>query len=397
MQLPALALIAALAATPIQVRTLDGTRQSGQLTLLESGRLTLEVDGAPVDVEASDLLELRNDAVPEPDEFLLERSSVVRFIDESQLHVQSFALKDRTVTVTSDLLGEIEAPQSEIRSVRLAEMDSAVRSAWDDLHDRESKADLLVVRKTDALDFVGGVVAGADAGAVQVLVKSREVSVPVDRVFGLIFAQTTPQGREPACETRLASGDRLVLKRIAIREDRLEGTLQSGAAVTLPMAQVQVIDFGLGRVRYLADLPESAEYKPVGLITSKDVLQVRKNMNSIGGSFVVGKKSYDRGLWVHSGTTLKYRINRDYRRLQATIGVDRSSSGCARVNPQIRATISGDGAPLFEGRFGWDGEPETLDLDVAGVRDLVIRVEPAQPDTIGACEHLVLAEARVIK
>ena len=74
-----------------------------------------------------------------------------------------------------------------------------------------------------------------------------------------------------------------------------------------------------------------------------------------------------------------------------------SASACARVNPRVRATITGDGRELFEAEFGWDGEPRVLDLDVSGIRDLVIQIDPTSAETIGACEHLVFAEARVIK
>ena len=397
MQLPTLVLIALLSATPVQVRTLDGTLHSGSLTSLESGRLTIDVDGDVLQLDADNLLEVRPENVPQPDEFLLDRSVAIRFVDGSLLHAKSFTLSNRKAAVESDAVGGVSAPLSELRSVRLAEMESPVRDAWDALHERDARTDLLIVRKMDALDFVGGVVSGVDDSGVHLLVNNREVTVPADRVFGLIFPNSAPNNRESACEILLASGDRLILRNVDIQDDNLSGSLHAGAEVSLPLAQVQVVDFGLGRVRYLTDLTETAEYKPVGLITTEDVLRIRKNVNSIGGSFVVGQKAYARGLWVHSGTTLKYRLNRDFRRLQATVGVDRSASGCARVDPQVVATITGDGRQLFQGQFGWDVEPASLDLDVAGVRDLEIRVEPANPETIGACEHLVLAEARVIK
>jgi hypothetical protein len=397
MFLPALGLLALLAATPVEVRTLDGTERSGSLVALQAGRLTLDVDGAPLELSAADLLEVRPADVAAPDEFLLDRSAAVRLVDGSLLHVKSFRLVDRQATAVSDAVGEITVPQSQVRSVRLAELESPVRAAWDALHDRESKSDLLVVRKMDALDFVGGVVAGVEADGVHLLVNDREVTAALNRVFGLIFPQSASQKRDAACELLLASGDRLVLKDVVIQDDRLTGPLLSGPDISVPLAQVQSVDFGLGRVRYLADLPEAAVYKPVGLITSEDVLRLRKNMNSVGSPFIVGKESYARGLWVHSGTTLRYRLNRDYRRLQAIVGVDRSASGCARVDPRMLATIVGDGRVLLEAQFGWDGEPQSLDLDVAGIRDLEIRIEPASTETIGACEHLVFAEARVIK
>lgn len=397
MQFTALALLALLSATPVEVHTLGGTVQSGSLVSLQNGRMALEVDGAAVEHAASDLLEIRPVGATAPDEFLLDRSAAVRLADGSVLHIKSCTFRDKQFTVRSELLGELPLPQSAVRSVRLAELENAVRAAWDTVQERETKSDLLVIRKMDALDFVGGVVAAVSDQGVTVLVNNREVTAPLNRVFGLVFPPPAPVRRDPACEVLLASGDRLVLKEVSVQEDRLSGVLLSGPEFAVPLAQVQRVDFGLGRVRFLTDLQEAATYAPVGLITSEDVLRLRKNMNSVGSAFVVGKKSYARGLWLHSGTTLKYRLNRDYRRLQAMAGVDRSATGCAQVAPHVQATILGDGRVLFEGKFGWDTDPLALDLDVAGVRDLELRIAPASAETIGVCEHLVFADARVIK
>jgi len=395
--LPALGLLVLLSAVPVEVQTLDGAIHTGTLESLQDGRLRLGGDGDPAELKSADLLQVRPVDTPPPDEFAVDRAAAIRFIDGSVLSVRSFTLRDRQAVATSDLLGELRVPQSEVRSVRLAAIEPAVRDAWDGLQDRESKSDRLVVRKMDALDFVNGVIASVDEKGVQLLANGREVTAPLDRVFGFAFPTPAPLKREPVCELLLSSGDRLVLRSLDIHDDRLTAQLVAGPQIAVPLDRVRSVDFGLGRVRYLADLAENAVYKSVGLITSEDVLQLRKNTNSVGGSFIVGDDTYARGLWIHSGTTLKYRLNRDYRRLQAIVGVDRSASACARVNPRIRATISGDGRQLFQAEFGWNVEPHTLDLDVAGIRDLVIQIDPASPESIGACEHLVLAEARVIK
>lgn len=397
MLLPALGLSVLLSAVPVEVQTLDGTIHAGTLESLQDGRLELNGDGVPAELNSADLLQVQPVEATAPDEFAVDRASAVRLVDGSLLSVKSFSLKNKQAVVVSELLGEIRVPQAEVHSVRLAGIESAVRDAWDAQLARESKTDRLVIRKNDALDFVPGVISGVDEKGVHLLTNSREATVALTRVFGFVFPGSPPQKREPACELLLSSGDRLVLKSLAIQDDRLTGQLVSGPEIAVPLAQVRNVDFGLGRVRFLADLVETAAYKSVGLITSEDVLQLRKNSNSVGGSFIVGEDTYVRGLWIHSGTTLKYRLNRDYRRLQAIVGVDRSPSACARVNPRIRATISGDGRQLFQAEFGWDVEPQSLDLDVAGIRDLVIQIDPASAETIGACEHLVLAEARVIK
>lgn len=397
MHLQALGLILLFAAPQVEVTTLSGQRHAGELLALSGGRLTLQSDGAPLELNAADLLELRVPDAPAPDPFVLDRNIAVRLTDGSLIHATSFSLADRRAVIHSELLGEVRLPLADIRSVRLAEIDNAVRDSWSALQERDSRSDLLVVRKADALDFVGGVVASVADDGVHVLVNNRDVILPAERVFGLVFPRPQPERRDALCEVLLSSGDRLRLSQLTIGDGYVTGTLSAGPEFHVLAASVQLLDFGLGRVRYLADLPETATYKPVGLITSEDVLRVRKNVNSLGRRFVVGKQTCDRGLWIHSGTTLRYRLNRDYRRLQALAGIDQSASGCARLNPRLRAVILADGQTLLDAEIGWGDEPRALDLDVTGVRDLEIRIEPASADSIGACEHLVLADARVIK
>jgi hypothetical protein len=61
----------------------------------------------------------------------------------------------------------------------------------------------------------------------------------------------------------------------------------------------------------------------------------------------------------------------------------------------VHVVISGDGKPLWEADVRGTGEPQTLDLDVSGVRDLEILVDFGSDLDIS--DHLDLADARVIQ
>lgn len=395
--LPLLVCLAVGAAPEVDILTLTGEQHSGELQALADGQLTLATGGETKQLPSADLLELRFPLAAAEDTLTQLRSLEVRLVDGTLLFATAFVSAGRDAVITSDLLGEVTLPLSQVASVRIAELDHKIREAWDGVRVRETKSDLLVARKGDALDFVGGTIGAVTAEGITILVNNREVNVPKDRVFGLVFPRTPPARDASIAELALDTGDRLRVQSLAIAADSLTGSLVAGPELSVSLDRVRSVDFGLGRVRYLADLPETAAYEPVGFVTSEDVLRLRKNTNSLGRRLTIGKKSYDRGLWIHSGTVLKYRLNRDYRRLQTVVGLDRSSSECARLDPSVHVTILGDGAVLFDADVNWQDEPRTLDLDVAGIRDLEIRVTPAKPQTIGACEHLALADARVIK
>lgn len=397
--LPACLLLGvALSAAPdVDVTLLDGRTLTGALESLSASELNLRKGDEATAVAAADVLELRFPRAAAEDALEQSQRIEVRLVDGSVLLCTAYTSGGRSATATNDVLGALEIPLSQVRSVRFAPLDSRVRDAWGELRGREARGDLLVVRKGDALDFVGGVVAEVGDASVEVLVDNREVPVPRERVFGVVYPRPAPARETAVCELTLDSGDRLRLTEIALSESELSATLVSGPRARVPVSRVRTMDFGLGRVRYLADLPETAAYTPVGLIGSEDVLKVRKNGNSLGGALRVGTTIYTRGLWIHSGTTLRYRLNRDYRRLQGVVGIERSSDSCARLSPAVHVVVLGDGKVLLEGDFAWAGEPQTVDLDVSGVRDLEIRVTPVSADTLGACEHLAIAEARVIK
>ena len=385
------------AAPEVEVTLLDGQGRSGTLESLSGTELVLRAGEETATYAAADLLELRFTGAAAEDSLEQQRQFEVRLVDGTIVRCTGYTSTPRNATLNAEIIGTLELPLTQIRSVRLGELDSKVQGAWDDLRARETRNDLLVVRKGNALDFVGGVAADVTEQSVKMLVNDRDVPVPRERVFGIVYPRAAPAREHAVCELALDSGDRLRLTAITLTADEAAATLVAGPQVTVPAARIRAVDFGLGRVKYLADMPETATYEPVGLITSEDVQKLRKNTNSLGGALKVGRATYSRGLWIHSGTVLKYRLNREYRRLQGIVGMERSSDSCARLAPAVRVTILGDGKVLLEGDFIWVGEPQPMDLDVAGIRDLEIRVQPVSKETLGACEHLAIAEARAIK
>ncbi len=384
-------------APDVEVTLLDGQGRRGTLETLSGTELVLRTGEAASTYAAADLLELRFTGAAAEDSLEQQRQFEVRLVDGTILRCAGYASTSRTATLSSGIIGALELPLTQIRSVRLGELDSRVGDAWDELRTRETRNDLLVVRKGNALDFVGGVAADITEQSVKMLVNNQNAAVPRERVFGIVYPRPVPAREQAVCELALDSGDRLRLTAITLTADEASATLVAGPQVTVAAARIRAVDFGLGRVKYLADMAEAATYEPVGLITSEDVQKLRKNTNSLGGALKVGRATYSRGLWIHSGTVIKYRLNREYRRLQGVVGMERSSDSCARLSPAVHVTILGDGKALLEGDFTWAGEPASMDLDVAGIRDLEIRVQPVNKETLGACEHLAIAEARAIK
>lgn len=375
------------------VQLLDG-KSLKAVTIKSLTRDAVDIEGAdgPSSVLLSELEQLRAaDAAADEG---VSRAVEARLQNGTVLGGDAIRITKRIVEVTTPL-GLMSFPVSEVRSLRLAATDEKLTTAWTEISSRESKNDLLVVRKGDALDFVAGVVGDVSEKDVKLLVQKREVTVPRERVFGVVYvAQGT--GSRAVCEVQLASGDRLRASEISLAGDQLLATLGSQAKAAVPLRQVTLLDFTLGKVKSLSDLPMTQSQFAKSPLLTAATFAVRTNRTSLGDTLRIGDREFPRGLWLHSGTSAVFRLGRDYRRLTATVGLDSNSHELARVAPSVKLVILGDGQEIYRADVAWDAAAKAVEVDVAGVRELEVRVEPSR-DTPGILEHLVLGEPRVIR
>lgn len=379
----------------VTIELLDGTSIPGEsLKKLTGDSVEVEAGGEAKSFATRDLQAVRwtaaNNGPPEN-----AAAIEIRLQDGSVLHASEFTIRQRMAQITTPL-GVVTLPGTELRSVRVAPNDEKIAAAWAEMAARDTRNDLLVVRKGDALEFFGGVIGESGKDGVRLLVKEREITVPPARVFGLVFVRQ-PDSKEPLSgEVQTTSGDRLMSRQLSLADGKLSVQLAGKARVSIPLEQLAAIDFTLGKVKALADLPMDQEQFAKSVILTPSIFEVRKNQTALGEPLRIGDRDYTRGLWIHSGVAAKFRLGREYRKLTAVMGLDSNSPRRAKVAAEVTVAILGDGKSLFEERVAWNDAPRQLDLDVSGVRDLEIRVTPAG-ESPGALEHLDLAEARVIQ
>jgi hypothetical protein len=393
--LPFAILLAATAGPEVEYTTLQGERQMGRLLELSADTLTMQVDGADRDVPLSQLMEVR---FPSSSEFrrLEEPAMKVRLRDGSQFRASRLEVSGADAILGSDDLGEFSVPRRWIASIRIDTADSQLDTEWDELRNREARQDMLVVRnKNNVLDHLSGVIGEIDDKSVKFLIDGNEVDVKRDRIYGIVYARQTAQPPKSTCQIDLAGFDFLHAARIAWDGEQLTARLGVGGEVKLPLEKVRSLDFSQGKVRYLSQM-EPREYKFTPYFdddVERELFHYRRDRNQEGGPLRLGGKTYNRGLWIHSRTFLRYRINGEYRRFQAVMGID---EGIARYRMgDVHVVISGDGKSLLTADVRGSDDPKLIDLDVTGVRDLEILVDFGGNQNI--CDHLDLADAKVIK
>lgn len=386
-----------LAAQPAaSVVALNDDVQTGRLAGVSTEEVRLQTDaGEELTLPSGDLRAVQFPDVEPPSPFADPPAITVVLADGSQLAATAFTTQGDKVRLDCEDLGELQLPLRAVRGVRFGSADK-VADRWQELLQRENRSDLFVRRKQDVLDFVEGSVGDVGPQELSFLLTDQTVAIPRDRVFGLIYASSAGAAPRPAAEVRIGR-NRLQVRDLATADSVCRLTLASGSTITAPLDRIHLIEFA-SRVRRLGDL-EPVLVLPDGAAPEERFRYFRRDTEPFGGPLRIGSDEVIArdGLWIHSGVTARYRINRDYRRLAAIVGMDHNVGG----NRSVRLVIRGDGRDLFNEVIAYAHAARRLDLDVAGVRDLEIRVErlpESLTDNLFAVqEHLDLGQIRLIR
>lgn len=248
---------------------------------------------------------------------------------------------------------------------------------------------MLVIRKNDVLDFVEGVVGKITPSDVQILLDGEPVTVKREKVFGVVVFQRGAANQKPIGSLDLVNGDKLFARSVALSNGEFQVTLPTGGEAKVPLAQVRRVDFSLGKLTWLGDLkPRDMKHD---FILMDGLPEYGVDRSLLGERLRVGDKFFDRGVWIHSKTRLKYRLEGDYSRFQAWMGIQSSHTG------NVHVEFLADGQKLMEADvLAGAKAPQRVDLDLKGKFVLEVVVDYGDDgDDIG--DHLTLGDARLTK
>lgn len=392
----ALLVFAVATAPQVEVTTLQGAKHTGTLTELTAETATVKSAKGPVKLPAAELMAVSFPKAAAP-KSPAKPVIVVTLTDGSRIRCLQYTTTSREAKLESVAYGKFALPLTTIAHVRFAPPNAALDPKWEELCDREVRKDYLVIPKPPALSHLDGVVGRISDEKVQFTLGSNTVPVARERVFGVIYLRkNAPQPAAKAvCRADLTSGDTLQLASVTWDGEQLAGRLRGGAKINLPLSNLRTLDFSLGKVQYLSAMePREVKFTTFYNDPLESLLfQYRKDRALLHGhQLQLNKKKYARGLWIHSRTFLKYRLGKDFRRFRAVMGIDDNAGGVG----DVRVVITGDGKTLLETDVRTGDKPRELDIDVSGIRELDILVDYGR-DKQSTSDHLVLAEARVIK
>lgn len=387
-------------AADVELDLLSGESVKGKLIEVGEEQVRLETADGERKYALVEVLEVRQ-AKPEVDTV---PPISVKLIDETVLGANEISLNTRRAEIKSARYGDFTLTFRQLRSLRFIKPIDEQGDRWAALHEREETRDMLVIPKTrqiktgeqsvtvQTVDYLKGTVSEIAEGEVKFVYNGQTIPVKVEKVFGIVLARQNPRPGKATCVVSLG-GDRVYASSVVSSDNKLAVRLAAGADVTVSPNLVKSLDFSQGKIQYLSAIEpreyEHTEFFGFSFDYSRDKTGLNKKPLRLGG------RDYNRGLWIHTKTFLKYRLGGEYRRFQAVVGIDEGLANKALGD--VKLTISGDGKVLFQKVILGKNPPERLDIEVPGVRDLEILVDWVDENDLGYCDHLDLADAKVVK
>ncbi len=383
-------------AAQVEVETLDGQTVVGELSGWTADSLTLQAADGEQTIARDQLLALRP-ASPSEQE-AAPPQVWVELIDGSELAAASFSAAAGTSEI--ELVGgqKLSTPTRSMVAVRFKEQDEKIAGQWEQIRRLKITGDVIVIRKKDAIDYLEGVLGDVTADKVHFELDGEMIPVSREKVEGILYYSAAGRELPPAvCIVRGPGATRVQAQDVTLAEETVELVSVTGVKLRFPLEAIEELDFSLGKIQYLSDLqPTLARWTPYfgifeQLAAAQALFQPRSNRALAGGPLRLGGKSYRKGLALRSGSLLRYRLPDGYRRLTAVVGIDdRVAAGGAAT-----LVIRGDDRELFTASLRGGEEPQTIDLDVSGVRTLTISTDYGAD--LDIADHVDLCDARISK
>jgi len=386
-------MILGLALPQFEAQTLDGQTHTGELIELSADRATFGTAQGSTTLETENILSI---AAKEPVEQSEKPPVVVELTDGSVIFAGNYIASEGRARITLANGESVESPISAVHSVRFHGGELQAEQ-WTRLTGTKADSDLLVIRADETLDSHKGVIQNVTQDTVGFDLDGEILPVKRTKVYGFVYRHGDGDEPPPAiCRITDATGSRWAARIVGL-EGALQWETPTGLTVSQPLESVVRVDFSSGKVVYLSDMnPDSMNWTPF--------FGTKRRMQSLqqfyAPKFDRGFDSevlsldgvqYRKGLALNARTELVYRLPEGFSRFRAVVGID----DAVRPGGRARLLICGDDRVLLETDVSGKEPPQSLELDVAGVRRLTILVDYG--NELGAGDRILICNARIVK
>jgi len=381
-----------------EVKPLAGPSIRGELIELTPETVVVQTGSGQQNLDVAGLWEVIPDV--ETDELEDTPSVWVELVDGSRLCAIQLSVADGVALVHLTTGEEVSLHTRSIHAVQLRDHSGSpdIARQWEAIVSDKPVGDIIVIRRTESLDQLEGVLHDVTQDIVQFEFDGERIDVNRKKLDGFVYYH--PVLRElpnRICQVTDASGSRWNVKSFQTTEEGIELVSVAGVKFSLRVERLRKIDFSSGNTVWLSDLePESVEWRPYvdSQLPPPRLARLFYPQEDIGPALrplTLDGDVYSKGLAIRSRTELVYRLTDDFRQFRAIVGIDDH----VRNGGNVDLVVSGDGKILFSENVTGDDTSFALDLDITGVKRLKILVDFGQE--LDIADHLNLCDARMTK
>lgn len=389
-------LLAWLAVAPeFDASLLDGRTVRGRVVGLSAAGVVLDTAAGRQSLPAAELAGLQAALAAAPS--FGGAKAWVDLVDGTRLAAQSYLVHRGKAAVALVGGGEVSLPVGRVAAVRFKEQTDLFARQWHEIASNEQTGDVVVVRRQQALDFLTGIIGDVEEATVHFELEGERLEVRRSRIEGLIYFRP-PEDRLPRAFCRLitASGQSIEVHKLELPAEAGAGwQVESPAGLRLELlpGEVTRIEF---KVQYLSDLePERTSWSDAFSAVSAipvlaELYAPRRNRGFFSERLRLDGRTYAKGLALRSRSELLWRLPGTHRRLTALAGIDDE----LRPRGSVRLVIQGDARTLLDVTITGQSPALPIDLDISGVRRLLIQVDFGED--LDVADSLNLCDARLV-
>jgi hypothetical protein len=371
----------------LDVTTLDGTHFRGVIRDA-APELRLTAPTGDVSLDWSEVLELHPVADAQTLAVAETHPYVFTLVDEARFGAEVARSDGRRVSLRfrSGLTAELQL--SAIVTVQSTSAEpAAVELLRRALAEGDRAADIAVVSRQSKVAELRGAVRALTADHVAFTWRDRDLDLPWEAVAGLVLADAPPL-RAPAI-VRLRNGEQFSGRVVGGGADAVVIESSSLGSLSIAWESLSRIECRSDRLVYLSDVrPTQYDFEP--FFTKRWPYKLDETLTA--SPIVLGGRTYNKGIVMHSRSTLGFAIGGGFTGFAATVGIadEMADRGDARM------AVVGDGKLLWEDqRIHGGAKPRTVSVDIAGVKRLELVVDYG--GDLDLSDHACWAQARLLR
>ncbi|HEX6812266.1 MAG TPA: NPCBM/NEW2 domain-containing protein [Planctomycetota bacterium] len=378
-----------------KVQTIDGRTLEGRFAVAANGRATIVAETGPVELDVAEITAFEHQgAVANP----VHAPHRVWLRSGFELPGKRLSGKPGANGAPATLCVElpsgitVDVPLGMVRALRHGgseRREPALFAA--DLQQPPANEDLIYVQKDGKPQRSTVTVTGLQKDRIDFRLRGSDYDFEFAGLAAVVFGANTgfapDRQPKPRTSVELTTGERLEGRLLEVGKT-LQLRIDEGVVITVPQSDLLRLQVASDRLVWLTELRAKVDQTPA----FDRVWQWTTDRSVAGPGFVLGGRTFTRGLGLVPRTRLTYDLGGKFDVFEAMIGVD------DRGGPQAHAVfrVCVDDAVVFESSPKTLGLPaEAVRIELNKARTLAIEVDFGKNYDLG--DYCAFADARVVQ